>query len=916
MNPNVTPRRQFLTGLLLVCFALVAPSLWAELPKKIVTIEGISEYQLDNDVRLLLFPDPSASTVTVNMTVLVGSRHEGYGETGMAHLLEHMLFKGSKAFPYTDKALRDHGASEFNGTTWVDRTNYYETMPAGDKNLEFGIKFEADRLVNCFVKREDLAKEMTVVRNEFEMGENDPEMILSQRMMAVAYEWHNYGKSTIGNRSDIERVPIDRLQEFYRKFYQPDNVMLVVAGKFDEKKALAYAGQYFGALKRPSRVLEKTYTEEPAQDGERVVVLRRVGKVAVVGAVYHVPAGAHADFSAVEVLDNILTAAPSGRLYKALVEAKKASRVDSSSYAWHDPGALEILARVSDKVTPEEVRDIMLDVLEKFITQPATEEEVERAKRQLLAQRERALTNSKRIAIELSEWAGAGDWRLLFVHRDRIKKVTPADVNRVASLYLKQSNRTVGMFLPTATPLRAVVPAAPSVAELVKDYKGGTTLAEGEIFDPTPENIEKRLQRLQLASGLKVALLPKKTRGEVVLGRLALHFGNEQSLNGGTTATGVAGASRTRGTKKHSRQEIQDLLDKIQAKLDASSSTGALNVSLQAKHQTLPALLDILHEVLRQPTFPEKEFEIIKRASKQSLEKNMVEPTALAFNALVRHLHPYPKDNIRYQATFQERLDRLEKVTRDQVAKVYQEQIGGSQGELVLLGDFVPEEALQQLEKIFLGWKSAVPYQRIGKTANLKVAGGKQDILTPDKEGAVFAAGLTLALTDTAPDYPAMVLGNYLLGGSPTARLFERLRQEEGLSYGAGSHFDADAQDPYGIFYMYAICNPAVIDKADKFAMEVYQQTLKNGFKAEEFESGRKALLQEQKLQRASDARLAGLLRDDLYLGRTMAYYTELEKRLASLGLAEVNQTVAAQLSTSRLYVVRAGDFKKSGKQK
>src|SRR5207302_10178451 len=165
-------------------------------------------------------------------------------------------FKGSKAFPKIDQALQEHGAAEANATTWTDRTNYYESMPATDKNLEFGIHLEADRLVNSFIKREDLAKEMTVVRNEFEQGENNPQTILSQRMMAVAYEWHNYGKSTIGNRSDIERVPIDRLQAFYRKYYQPDNVMVIVAGKFDEKKALAYIGQHFGALKKPARPLE------------------------------------------------------------------------------------------------------------------------------------------------------------------------------------------------------------------------------------------------------------------------------------------------------------------------------------------------------------------------------------------------------------------------------------------------------------------------------------------------------------------------------------------------------------------------------------------------------------------------------------------------------------------------------------
>lgn len=251
-------------------------------PKKIVSIEGITEYRLDNGLRILLFPDVASSTVTVNLTVFVGSRHEGYGETGMAHLLEHMVFKGTPLHPDVPKALKDHGA-DYNGTTWVDRTNYFETMPATDTNLEFGIRLEADRLVNSNIKREDLASEMTVVRNEFEMGENRPDYILSQRMMAVAYEWHNYGKSTIGNRSDIERVPIENLQAFYRKFYQPDNCMLVVAGKFDQAKALQYITQYFGSLKRSERKLPSTYTEEPAQDGERRVELRRVGNVGVLG---------------------------------------------------------------------------------------------------------------------------------------------------------------------------------------------------------------------------------------------------------------------------------------------------------------------------------------------------------------------------------------------------------------------------------------------------------------------------------------------------------------------------------------------------------------------------------------------------------------------------------------------------------
>src|SRR6266550_8842352 len=249
--------KQFVFSVLALAAAQLC--LAAEMPKKIASVEGITEYQLDNGLRVLVFPDSSQSKVTVNMTVLVGSRQEGYGETGMAHLLEHMVFKGTPRHPHVPKELQEHGA-QFNGSTSNDRVNYFETLAATDENLDFALDLEADRMVNSFIKKEDLDSEMTVVRNEFERGENSPGSVLSKRIAAAAYDWHNYGKSTIGNRSDIERVPVENLRAFYKKYYQPDNAVVVIAGRFDEAKALALVQKYFGVLPRPARKLENTYT--------------------------------------------------------------------------------------------------------------------------------------------------------------------------------------------------------------------------------------------------------------------------------------------------------------------------------------------------------------------------------------------------------------------------------------------------------------------------------------------------------------------------------------------------------------------------------------------------------------------------------------------------------------------------------
>src|SRR5262249_3173605 len=347
----------------------------------------------------------------------------------------------------------------------------------------------------------------------------------------------------------------------------------------------------------------------------------------------------------------------------------------------------------------------------------------------------------------------SGDWRLLFINRDRIAKVTPADVQQVAAKYLLRSNRTVGLFLPTTEPARARIPETPSVIDLVKDYKGGQSLVSGEAFDPTPENIDQRTKRLTLASGIRVALLPKKTRGETVVGQLVLHFGSEKSLQGATTSSRLLGPMLMRGTQKLTRKDIQDQLSKLGAKLNAGSDMGEVMFTWETKRDSLPAVLDLLKQVLRECVFPEQEFGVLKRDRKQRIEESAVDPESIAFRALIRKLHPYPKDDIRYQPTFEEALERLAKTTRADVVKLYEEQLGGTTGELALVGDFDADAATKQLEGILAGWKTKVAYQRIGQAAQPAVKGSRDSFLTPDKESATYAAGFTFTLKDTDPDY-------------------------------------------------------------------------------------------------------------------------------------------------------------------
>jgi zinc protease len=911
----------FAAAWLLAMLGLSGSSVRAEAgpPKKVTTVEGITEYQLDNGVRALIFPDQSTPKLTVNMTVLVGSRHEGYGETGMAHLLEHMVFKGTPKHPDIVGPMKERGA-QFNGSTSDDRTNYYETLPATDDNLEFAIGLEADRLVNSKVSGEDLKTEFSVVRNEFERGENSPQNVLSQRMMATAFEWHNYGKSTIGNRSDIERVPIEKLQAFYKKFYQPDNIVVVVAGQIDEKKALDLVNKHFGAIPKPARTLDATYTEEPAQDGERIVTLRRVGDTPNVGMVFHAPAASHEDDASLSILASILDSQPSGRLYKALVEPKKAATVSASASGMHDPGIFGIDAGLPRGGNVDEVRDVILSTIEAVKEKGVTQEEVDRAKRQFHKMFELAASDANTLAVRLSEPIAHGDWRLYFVSRDQIEMVTPEMVVAVAKKYLTRSNRTVGYFLPTEKPERTPVPETPNIAKLVDAYKGHSVAESAESFNTSPLAIEKRTQRPAPIEGVKIAFLPKKTRGNVVQIHVNLHYGDVENLKSFEAASAFLSPLMGRATKTLSRQQLQDALDKNVATLASGfgggrrgggggGGLGTATFVVETKRENIAPVLEILRQVLREPALPADEFEVMKAQRLAAVEQGKTDPQSLAATRLSRLTSKYPPEDVRYAPTIEESIERLKKCTVEQVRTLYQDYLGASHGELSVVGDFEPSEVLPLFERMFSGWKSGKPYARIERPYQPEVVAARETIVTPDKANALFVSLLAMPLREDNPDYPSLTIGNFILGGGAlSSRLGDRLRQKEGLSYGAGSGFSASSTDVHATLMMQAICNPKNLTKAVNAADEELARLLKDGVTTKELDAAKEGYTRQLEIRRANDGALAGMLATDLYLGRTMQHEVDLESAIKRLTAEDVASALRKHVDPKKFVVVGAGD--------
>jgi zinc protease len=887
--------------LLLVSLAALAQPL-----QKVHSIEGINEYRLPNGLRVLTLPDPGIDTITVHITYFVGSRHEGYGEKGMAHLLEHLLFKGSKRHPNIKEEFTRRGA-RWNGTTSNDRTNYFETFAASEANLDWALDLEADRMVNSFVSREDLDSEMTVVRNEFEMGQNSPGSVLFQRMQQLAFAWHNYGNPIIGQRADIEKVPIDRLQAFYRTWYQPDNAMLIVAGRFDEARALERVAKHFGAIPRPERRLPVFYTEEPTQDGERNVMLRRVGENALVSAMYRVPAGHHPDYPAIDVLTRVLGDVPSGRLHRALVQKGLASFVWGAERGMYDPGYVYFGAGLAKDGKLEAARDTLLGVLESLEQDPVRADEVERARTALLNDFEKTQLDTGAFVRALSEFAAIGDWRLYFLYRERLKKVELADVQRVAGQYLKRANRVLGQFVPTDAPDRAEIPASNDWQAALEGFKGdpeGVRL--GEAFDPSPRNIESRVVRKELANGMRAALLPKKTRGGRVVATLTLHWGDLDSLKNREVACSFAGEMLLRGTRRRTRAELKDAFEK----LNASVSVGGEGASIEVRRENLAEALRLVAEVLREPAFSAQEFAEMKRAAITGAEAQRTDPSARASLRLTRHLNAYPKGHPHYTPALDEKIAELRATRLEDAVDCYRDLFGATGADFVAVGEFDGEELARLVEELFGGWKTPRPFERV-PTRWFDRPAAVTEVVTPDKANAVLRAGLNLPLRDDHPDFPALVLANYLLGGSSTARIPGRVREKEGLSYSTFTSFNASPLDENAAFRVGSIFAPQNRSRVRSAIREELERALRDGFSPAEVDHGKKALLEARRMARTQDRGLAARLSTYLFVKRTFAWDIEFEDRIARLTPAEVHAALKRHLDPAKLSVITAGDFKK-----
>jgi zinc protease len=884
----------------------------AAAPEFVTSVEGVKEYRLANGLQVLLVPDPAQTNVIVNVVYHVGSRHEGYGETGMAHLLEHMMFRPSKKFASIKQTIGNKGAFA-NGTTFYDRTDYFEILPASDSNLVWALDMESDRMVNSLMKNEDLQKEFTVVRNEFEAGENEPDRILQERVLSTMYLWHNYGKSTIGSKEDIERVPINSLAAFYRKYYQPDNATLIVGGKFDEKKTLGLIASYFGKIPRPTRVIMLPYTVEPPQDGERYVELRRNGDIPYIAMGFHTPAYSDKDYVANDAVIEILTNDPAGYFYKQLVETKLATKEYGWSLTSYDPGFTYFGLSVPKDKSLDSAKTAFLAAADALSTLTITQEDLDRAKNALKKQVSDMQNNTVNFSIGLAEIIGAGDWRLFYIYRDRVDQLTLADVQACLKKYYHSSNRTVGVFIPDKSADRVVVNDRPDVEALVKGYKGRATVAETGTFEATIANIRKNTEYGAFAGGMHYAMLRKPVKGDKVYANFILRIGDEGGLSNKHGIPGLTAAMLKTGTTTKGKKDINDQLDKLKSSISFGSSGGgsAISINVITDKENCMATLDLLADMLLHPAFDSNEFSKLLIDMETGIDANRTDPQYVAVTTFQQKMAPYPKGHPLYAESLDEQSADLKAAKLEDVRAFYNDFYGADHGYVSFAGDIDAAAIKGMLEKSLGSFRSKKPFALI-EQKYFDIKGGTQSITITDKKNAMLYGGINISLKESDPDYVALDIANEMLGGGAfiSSRVANRLRENEGMSYGAGTFVQASYRYPVCTWGVYAIFNPMYKSRLDSAFKDEINKALQGGFTADELKKAVTAWLGQRKTLLGIDRYLVFHQADYLEKGKDLSFDTEYEDKAKALTVEQVNAVVKKYISPDKMTLIYAGDFK------
>ena len=862
---------------------------------------GIKEYTMtSNGLRVLLKQDNTAPVATFMVTYEVGSRNEAIGYTGSTHLLEHLMFKGSRKFNTKKgnsvfQTLQSLGA-RMNATTWLDRTNYFAVLPS--EHLETLIEIEADRMRNAYIKEEDRQSEMTVVRNEIERGQNSPSGVLDENIWATAYQAHPYHHSTIGWKEDIENVSIERLREFYDTFYWPNNATAIAIGDFTEKEALSMIKKHFGKIRKSTKPIPEVYTAEPKQEGIRTITLKRAGQQGIVGVAHKTPAATHPDAPAFMVLSSILSSGKNSRFYKNITD----KGLTTSVYIWdslfRDPGLFTVYANLSPDVDHKTVEKAVVDEYEKIKKDGVSDEEVKNAQTQLIASMKFRQDGSYAIASGLNEAIASGDWTLYTTYDEKIGTVTKEDVQRIVKEYFKEDLSTIGYFIPLGAggQNKKLATSAKDLEKMkLKHFSEEEELLSSKVVDSEP------------VEGIRLLTLK---RGSGVVTLTGSMLGGDIYASGNARTADMVAAMLDQGTTNMTKFEISAKLESAGARLGFFNGQARVGFSGKFLSEDTKMVFDLLADQLKNPLFAEEDLNKVKKRqvanykrSKESTRGNATNNMLKAFYGTGHQNSPTDPDKA---------IEEIKKITPKNLKDFHLKNYGAGTMVIVAVGD-VDHNSLEGLIKEgFGGWKKS-PLKEKKETGTANKASDKVYVTMQDKTSTDFLVGTALGIDRYHPDYLPLYVATHTLGGNFSARLMQTVRVKEGLTYGINSSMRGFGNGNDGYWMVGGTFSPKLLSKGESSTLREIKKWAEEGITQKELDITKSTLTGGFQVGFDSTGGLAGGILDAIIVHGDLTYLDSYPERIKAITLDEANTAISKYIFFDDLYQVAAGTIDEDG---
>ena len=856
---------------------------------------GFSSYVLPNGFKIILVAFPAAANARIELLVKTGSKLEGYGETGMAHLLEHMLFKSAGNRIDIKSDLTNIGAT-WNGTTNADSTNFFETVSAEPEKIDEAIRIEADRFIRASFTKEHLHSEMSVVRNELERNDSDFNSLLMRTLERQSFSWHGYSRSTLGARSDIEGAPFSALQAFHKKHYRPDNAALIVSGNFNVQRVLALASQLFSVAKNPAAPKVGSWTREEVRALTNRSELVLPAGITAVASAWKLSGFTDPQTFAFDLAASAICDDDWGSLRRNLVlERKIAVATSCRTDIQSDYSRLIAIAGAGKEADADTISKALHDHIEAAAATGINQEQLERARLEELNALERIENSHEMLATRLAEAEVSGDWRLYFLHRDIIKTLTLDEANAALKKWAVGVNRS-DVLLRHADGI-----VAPEVLEPINvktQLAGKLWPAIRKNADRLPSSareLAKSTVNISLdGSRARAALISRQTQGDMAWLVFGNDYGNESALAGRQISCAIGDDLMAYGGAGFSRDQISAKLEVLQAKW----SLGLGGIALEAPRKNIDAALDILLTAWTSPVLPESEFDRIKTDRIVSLEAALKDPAMVAAAAAGLRFDNYPSHHLLQPRSLEQQLSETQAVGFADATTCVADLLGVAHVRLAMVGAFSPQDVQNAWSKIGKLPSAKIAYERIKDIeAPLAIDTSPVVVAMPEKPSAAIS-GMTLLRIDTSSsEFPALRIAVEILGGNGNSRIWKRLREREGLAYSAGVDLLGNDFEQRSSLSIYASAASDMADSALTKLKEELALAINEGFSEKEVEREKQVWLQARQLHLRSEKTFAGNLAKGLYSGRDYAKLAQYDERISHLTAREVNGVLRKYLA-------------------